>query len=320
MSSTYSSPDPNAISNNSHASNATTEAQNTATADIDALDTLSMVDRINTEDQRVALAVATQREPMARAIDAIVERMQRGGRLIYVGAGTSGRLGVLDASEMPPTYSVAPERVVGVIAGGHEALTQSIEGAEDSRELGQRDLAELHVNANDCVLGISANGGAPYVLAAMAEAQTRGALVMGLTCNGNTPMHTMAEIVIAPVVGPEVISGSTRMKAGTATKLVLNTLSTGVMIRLGKTYGNLMVDVQPKNAKLRERARRIVARACTIDEQQAAALLDQCDGEVKTAIVAGLSGALPDMARAALARAGGVVRLALNTAPNAGKT
>lgn len=289
----------------------TTEGINPATRDIDALDALGIVDAIVAEDGRVAAAIATQREPIARAIDAIVARLRDGGRLIYAGAGTSGRLGVLDASEMPPTYNVPPGLVVGLIAGGPLALTQSIEGEEDNAAQGRADVAALALSSRDCVLGIAASGSTPYALGALAEARERGALTLALTCNARTPMHAAADIVIAPVVGPEVVAGSTRMKAGTATKMVLNMISTGVMIKLGKTYGNLMVDVQPTNAKLRARAQRIVAQACDIPVAQAAALLAQCDGEVKTAIVAGMTGHSPAQARAALHGAGGVVRRAI---------
>ncbi len=307
-------PSPHALKINLQASsdNRLTEAVNPATQDIDSLDAFGIVDLINAEDQRVAAAVATQRAPIAQAIDAIAERLRNGGRLIYVGAGTSGRLGVLDASEMPPTFNTPVSQVVGLIAGGQPALTHPIEGAEDDADMGRLDLAQVGVTERDCVLGIAVSGGTPYVLGALAEARTRGALTLGLTCNADTPLHRAADIVIAPLVGPEVISGSTRMKAGTATKLVLNTISTGTMIRLGKTFGNLMVDVQPTNRKLRERARRIVAQACAISLEEAAGLLAGCDGQVKTAIVAKLGGMMPDQSRMRLASAGGMVRQALN--------
>jgi N-acetylmuramic acid 6-phosphate etherase len=291
-----------------------TEAINPATMQIDALSTKDVVQSINVEDQRVAEAVATQSETVAQAIDAIAQRMREGGRLIYVGAGTSGRLGVLDASELPPTFSLPPDRVVGVIAGGSAAIARSIEGAEDDAEQGRRDVANLNVSSSDCVIGIAASGRTPYVLGALAEARARGALTISLVCNADTPMHRVADIVIAPLVGPEVISGSTRMKAGTATKMVLNTISTGVMIKLGKTFGNLMVDVQPNNSKLRDRARRIVEHACGVSAEDAAALLAQCDSEVKTAIVARLAAVSPDQARERLKRTGGVVREAIREA------
>lgn len=291
-----------------------TEAINPATADIDALATEHLVWLINAEDQRVADAVAAQSEAIARAIDAIAQRMHEGGRLIYIGAGTSGRLGVLDASEMPPTYNVPPGVVIGLIAGGAPAITQPVEGAEDDFKQGKLDLVTLDVAAHDCVMGIAASGHTPYVLGALEEARGCGALTISLTCNADTPMHRAADIVIAPLVGPEVVSGSTRMKAGTATKMVLNTISTGVMIKLGKTFGNLMVDVQPTNNKLRERARRIVAQACGVSAAEAAKLLNECAGEVKTAIVSHLAQITPDQARAQLAKADGVVRRAIDKA------
>ncbi len=288
-----------------------TEAVNPNSREIDRLSALDIVDVINKEDRRVAEAVATQREALARAIDAVAERMRRGGRLIYIGAGTSGRLGVLDASEMPPTYNAAPGQVIGLIAGGPAALTQAIEGAEDDAEQGRADIAAVEVSARDCVMGIAASGHTPYVLGALAEARARGALTLGLTCNADTPLHRAADIIIAPVVGPEVISGSTRMKAGTATKLALNTLSTGVMVRLGKTFGNLMVDLQATNNKLRARAQRIVAQACNVSLETAARLLAECDSEVKTAIVSHLAGLTPEQARARLRQADGIARKAI---------
>ncbi len=294
-----------------HPAEAVTEAVNPATRDIDRRSTLEIVDAINAEDRRVAEAVATQRLAMAQAIDAIAARMQQGGRLIYVGAGTSGRLGVLDASEMPPTYNAPPTQVMGLIAGGRAALTASIEGAEDDAEQGRADIAAVGVGLRDCVMGIAASGRTPYVLGALAEAKARGALTLGLTCNPDTPLHRAADMVIAPVVGPEVISGSTRMKAGTATKMVLNTISTGVMIKLGKTFGNLMVDLQATNHKLRERARRIVAQACGLSPEAATDLLARCNGEVKTAIVAHLAQVSPEAARLRLAEAHGNVHQAI---------
>ena len=278
---------------------------------IDTLPTLEMVQLINVEDKRVAGAVAAELPAIAQAIDAIAARMREGGRLIYVGAGTSGRLGVLDASECPPTYSTRPEQVVGLIAGGLHALTHSAEGAEDDREGGLRDLEAIEVTALDSVVGIAASGRTPYVLGALAGARVRGALTISLACDHPSPMAQAAEIAIAPLVGPEVITGSTRLKAGTAQKMVLNMLSTGVMIRLGKTYGNLMVDVQATNTKLQARARRIVAKACGLALDPAGALLQSCDGQVKVAIVAHLAGLSPDAARQRLAAADGVVRKAL---------
>jgi len=290
----------------------TTEQTNPFTQNIDNLPTLEMVRLINQEDARVAAAVAVELENIARAIDAISARMQNGGRLIYIGAGTSGRLGVLDASECPPTFNTPPEQVIGLIAGGAPALTEAIEGAEDDYEQGEREIAALQVCEQDSVIGIAASGGTPYVLGGIAEARKRGAFTAGITCNRPSRLEEAAEVVIAPLVGPEVIAGSTRLKAGTAQKIVLNMLSTGVMIKLGKTYGNLMVDVQPTNAKLRERARRIVAQACGVSVQVAAELLEASNGEVKTAIVTHLAGVTAPAARILLQKAGGMVRLALS--------
>jgi len=288
-----------------------TEATNAHTHDIDTLPTLEMVRRINAEDHRVAPAVAAELPAIARAIDAIAERMQRGGRLIYIGAGTSGRLGVLDAAECPPTFSTSPDQVIALIAGGERALTHAIEGAEDDADAGARDVAAHDVSARDSVVGITASGRTPYVLGGLREAKRRGAFIVGLACNRPSPIEEIADVSIAPLVGPEVIAGSTRLKAGTAEKMVLNMLSTGTMIRLGKTFGNLMVDVQATNAKLRERARRIVARACDVSDAVADELLARCDGEVKTAIVVARAGVSPAEARQRLRAANGVVRAAL---------
>jgi N-acetylmuramic acid 6-phosphate etherase len=288
-----------------------TEERNPLTRDIDTLSTLDMLNLINAEDQKVALSVRDELPNIAAAVDAITARMQRGGRLIYIGAGTSGRLGVLDASECPPTFGTLPELVVGLIAGGLAALTDAVEGAEDDREGGAADIAELDANENDSVIGIAASGRTPYAFGGLHEAKKRGALTVSITCNRPSPLEELAEIGIAPVVGPEVISGSTRLKAGTAQKMVLNMISTAVMIRLGKTYTNLMVDVQPTNAKLRQRARRIVAEATGLDLQRATKILSACNGEVKTAIVAVLAGVSPELARIRLHKTGGYVRKAI---------
>lgn len=288
-----------------------TETRNPASTEIDTLSTLELVKLINEEDRKVALAVGAQSAQIAAAIDSVAERMKRGGRLIYFGAGTSGRLGVLDASECPPTYSVSAELVVGRIAGGDFALRNSVEGAEDDESAGAAEVAELAVSELDSVVGIAASGSTPYVLGAMKEARRRGALVIAIACNQPCAMEAPAHIAILSLVGAEVITGSTRMKSGTAQKLVLNMLSTGVMVRLGKTYGNLMVDVQAKNRKLRQRAIRIVAQACEIDEASAADLLHKCNDEVKTAIVAQLADIPPEAGRARLALTKGVVRRAV---------
>lgn len=288
----------------------TTESRNPATRNIDQVSTRELVRLMNTEDRLVAEAVSTQGDVIAEAITQIVARMRQGGRLIYLGAGTSGRLGVLDASECPPTFNTAPERVVGLIAGGEIALTTAVEGAEDDADAGAQELAALDITALDSVVGIASSGRTPYVLGGVREARRRGALTIGLTCNAGTPLHELAALTIAPLVGAEVLTGSTRLKAGTAQKMVLNMLSTGVMIRWGKTYGNLMVDVQPSNNKLRARARQIVAQATGVSEREAAVALAAA-GEVKTAIVALLAEITPAEARQRLDKAGGVVRRAL---------
>jgi N-acetylmuramic acid 6-phosphate etherase len=288
-----------------------TEQANPFTRNIDTVPTIEMARLINQEDARVAAAVAIELEHIAQAIDAISERMKRGGRLIYIGAGTSGRLGVLDASECPPTFSTSPELVVALLAGGKRAITEAVEGAEDDAETGAKQIAELNVTENDSVVGVAASGGTPYVLGGIAEARRRGALTVSVACNRPSKLEEAVEIGIAPLVGPEVIAGSTRLKAGTAQKLVLNMLSTGAMIKLGKTFGNLMVDVQPTNVKLRDRARNIVAQACGISTERAAQILEACGGEVKTAIVAELASIPPEIARQRLEQAGGLVREAL---------
>ncbi|MFN2129273.1 MAG: N-acetylmuramic acid 6-phosphate etherase, partial [Anaerolineae bacterium] len=234
-----------------------TEAPNPRTSDIDTLSSLEIVTLINDEDARVAGAVRAQLPEIAHAVDAIVGRLQRGGRLFYFGAGTSGRLGVLDASEMPPTFSVPRDLVQGWIAGGDSALRRSAEAAEDDAAAGAQAVRKANVTEADVVVGIAASGTTPWVLGAVTEARERGAATIGLTCNPDAPLAHAAEMAIVPVVGPEVIAGSSRMKAGTAQKMVLNMLSTATMIRLGKVYGNLMVDVRPTNDKLRRRAARI---------------------------------------------------------------
>lgn len=289
----------------------TTETRNPASNNIDQLSTVEMVRIINAEDARVAAAVGAQAEKIASAIDAIVQRMRQGGRMVYFGAGTSGRLGVLDASECPPTFNVSSDLVIGRIAGGDVALRNSVEGAEDNEAAGAAEVAELEIGALDSVIGIAASGSTPYVLGAMDAARQRGSLVIAIACNQPCLMEDLADIAILPLVGPEVITGSTRLKSGTAQKLVLNLLSTGVMVKLGKTFGNLMVDVQAKNEKLRRRAIRIVAQACHLNEERASVLLQQCDGEVKTAIVAQLANLAPEVARQRLADNNGVVRNAL---------
>ena len=273
--------------------------------------TEELVELMNREDSTVALALKSELPHIAAAINAISERMRRGGRLIYVGAGTSGRLGVLDASECPPTYSTPSELVVGLIAGGPGALTRSIEGAEDDQQAGRQAMLDLKITEQDSLVGIAASGSTPYVVGAIQVARSRGALTISLTCSLPARLAELADIAIAPLVGPEIVTGSTRLKAGTAQKLVLNMLSTGVMIRLGKTYGNLMVDVQPTNAKLRTRAIRIVREICNVDEPTAEAALQASQGQVKVAVLMLMLKLEPEQARERLEQAGGVVRRAL---------
>lgn len=244
-----------------------------------------MLTLINSEDQKVALAVRAEIPNIARAVEVIAQRLAGGGRLFYVGAGTSGRLGIIDAAECPPTFGTDPELVQGVIAGGRGAVFQSVEGAEDSREQGKQDLKERGLTAQDVVVAIAASGRTPYCLGALEYARQVGTPTVALTCNPGSPMTELAEIVITPMVGPEVIMGSTRMKAGTAQKLVLNMISTAVMIKLGKVYSNLMVDVRATNEKLLERARRIVVLATGTDPATAAEALRQAGYQVKTAIL-----------------------------------
>ncbi len=289
----------------------TTESRNPASEQLDGLSPLEIVRLINAEDAKIAGAVAQEAESIARAIEAIADRLEFGGRLIYIGAGTSGRLGVLDAVECPPTFNTDPSRVVGVIAGGYAALTRSVEGAEDLPAMAIDDLKNLQLTAADVVVGIATSGRTPYVIGALEYACSVGAFTVGLSCNRDPQLATRAEVSITPVVGPEVVSGSTRMKAGTATKMVLNMLSTGAMIRLGKTYGNLMVDVQATNSKLADRARRIVRAVTKLSDLESEKLLRVCDGEVKTAIVSHCTGSSSDSARQLLAGTHGHLRKAL---------
>lgn len=285
-----------------------TEQRNPASLRIDELDALGIVDLINAEDRMVAAAVGEEREAIARALELAEAAFRAGGRLVYVGAGTSGRLGVLDAAEMPPTYGTDPAMVRGIIAGGYAALVRSQEGAEDHPEAGASAIDELEVGPDDFVLGIATSGTTPYVHGALARARERGARTGFLLCTYPPPELLDAhDVVIAPLVGPEVITGSTRMKAGTATKLVLNTITTGAMVRLGKVYGNLMVDLQVTCEKLRDRGERILEEMVGVDRAAAAALLEEADGHVKTALVMGRLGVDAEDARARLARAGGVI-------------
>ncbi|MEU0412379.1 N-acetylmuramic acid 6-phosphate etherase [Streptomyces griseorubiginosus] len=292
----------------------TTEAFRPELADIDRLATLDIARLMNGEDASVPTAVSAQLPRIAAAIDAIAERMARGGRLVYAGAGTAGRLGVLDASECPPTFNTDPARVVGLIAGGPEALVTSIEGAEDSAELARADLDTLAVTPLDTVVGVSASGRTPYAVGAVEHARARGALTVGLSCNADSALAAAADHGIEVVVGPELLTGSTRLKAGTAQKLVLNMLSTITMIRLGKTYGNLMVDVRASNDKLRARSRRIVALATGAGDEEVERALAATDGEVKHAILTILADVDGPTAARLLQESGGHLRAALAAA------
>jgi len=289
----------------------TTETRNPLTTRLDNLDALELVHLINSEDAKVARAVELVAEPIAEAIDVIAQRLSSGGRLIYMGAGTSGRLGVLDAVECPPTFNTDPELVVGLIAGGPEGLLVAIEGAEDSQDMGRVDLQNLNLSHLDVVVGIAASGRTPYVIGGLDYARHTGAFAIGFSCNQDAELQHHADLNILPVVGPEVLSGSTRLKAGTATKLVLNMLTTGAMVRMGKTYSNLMVDLRATNEKLSERAQRIVKELTACSGPEAAELLGQCAGEVKTAIVSFNLGLSPADARNRLEAVGGHLRLAL---------
>jgi N-acetylmuramic acid 6-phosphate etherase len=290
-----------------------TEQLNPASGGIDRCSTVEMLRIINEEDQKVVPAVGREIPGIANAVDRIVERILGGGRLFYIGAGTSGRLGVLDAAECPPTFHVSPELVQGIIAGGEAALARATEANEDDPEAGRRDLTARVFLAGDALVGIAASGRTPYVLGAVAAARELGALTIGISCTPDSELARAVEIAITPLVGPEVIAGSTRMKAGTATKLVLNMISTAVMIRLGHVYGNLMVNVQPKNSKLEDRARRIVAQAAGVSYERAADMLSAADGDVKTAIVMARLNIDRDAAKATLGAAGGKISKALKT-------
>ncbi|MEV6772284.1 N-acetylmuramic acid 6-phosphate etherase [Nocardia sp. NPDC051030] len=262
-----------------------TEAFNPELADIDTLPTAEIARLMNAEDARVPAAIGEHIPEIARAIEEIAERMARGGRLIYAGAGTAGRLGVLDASEAPPTFNTAPGQVTGLIAGGAAAMTQAVEGAEDDSDAAAMDLDALGLTAEDTVIGISASGRTPYAVGAVEHARARGAFTVGLSGNSGSALGAAADLAIEVVTGPELVSGSTRLKAGTAQKLVLNMISTITMIRLGKTYGNLMVDVRSSNRKLEARSRRLVAHATGAGADAVEAALTAADGEVKNAIL-----------------------------------
>jgi N-acetylmuramic acid 6-phosphate etherase len=291
-----------------------TESRNPRSESIDTLSSLEIVRLINSEDIKVVEAVKAEAESIAQAIDWAADRLRRGGRLIYVGAGTSGRLGVLDASECPPTFRTPPGMVIGLIAGGPTALTRAVEGAEDNPQQGADDISNLKVQQDDLVIGIATSGRTPYVLGAVREARRRGASTVGLACNRPSLLGSEVDLEIAPLVGAEVIAGSTRLKAGTATKMILNMISTGAMVRIGKTLGNRMVDLMPSNEKLRIRSRRILRELAGVDDTLAAQILSHCDGHLKRALVVALTGVEPNTAQALLDTQGGQVRSAVKAA------
>lgn len=282
-----------------------TEQRNPNTMNIDTLSTLDMMKLINREDHRVADAVGEVTDKIAQAVDVIAEKLAAGGRLIYCGAGTSGRLGILDAVECPPTYSTDPETVQALIAGGYGAIFKAVEGAEDSKELGVQDMQNIHFSQKDVLVGIAASGRTPYVRGCMEYAKQLGAPTVAVTCCPGSELDQFADIGIAPAPGPEVVTGSTRMKSGTAQKMVLNMLSTGAMIKLGKVYGNLMVDVKPSNEKLIRRCVTIVCSAAECTEAEATKALEDCDYRPKVAIVMVLRGVNADTACAMLQKAEG---------------
>lgn len=289
----------------------TTERRNQNTLNIDKVSTIEMVKMINEEDKKVADAIELELPQIAKAIDGIVGRMQKDGRLIYIGAGTSGRLGILDASECPPTYGVSEELVQGLIAGGQEAIFRAKEGAEDSKELAVIDLKNRKLSENDTVVGIAASGRTPYVIGGLEYANKIGALTISVTCNADSEVAKESKIAISPVVGPEVITGSTRLKSGTAQKLVLNMLSTGSMIKMGKVYGNLMVDVKATNEKLVERAKKIVCEATGVSFEEAENILNKTDFNVKLSIFMILSNLDKEEAKVILEKNNGYIAKAL---------
>lgn len=288
-----------------------TEQQNISSTRIDSVSTLELVQIMNSEDQKVALAVQALLPSIAKAIDIIAAQLQQGGRLFYIGSGTSGRLGILDAAECPPTYSTPPDLVQGIIAGGHEAIFRAKEGAEDSAELGITDIKSHHITVRDIVVGLSASGRTPYVVGALTYAKKQGAAAIAVVCSPDSPAGACADIELCARTGPEVITGSTRLKAGTAQKMILNMLSTGAMIKLGKVYGNLMVDVKASNQKLKARAQHIVMKAAGCTAETADAALASCQGSAKTAIVMIRLHISADKAAALLAKSHGYIAKAL---------
>ncbi len=287
-----------------------TESQNPASQSIDAVSTIDLLRIMNEADREVAFAVNREIDHIAMAVDSIWERMADGGRLFYLGAGTSGRLGVLDASECPPTFNTPPELVQGIIAGGDGALRNAVERAEDDPNGGKNDLIDRGFNSKDALVGIAASGRTPYVLSGLHYGRSIGALTVGLSCTPQSEVALASDIAITPVPGAEIVTGSTRLRAGTATKLVLNMISTGVMIRMGYVYGNLMVNVQPTNDKLKDRARRIIARITGVSYEAATMLLEQ-GGSVRIAVLMHEGGLSREKAESRLAAAKGSLRIAL---------
>lgn len=292
-------------------SNLVTESRNHHSEHIDTLSTLEMLKVINNEDKKVPFAVEATLPHIARLVDKVVTAFSQGGRLIYCGAGTSGRLGILDASECPPTYGIPHDMVIGLIAGGHKAILQAVENAEDNVQFGAEDLRQLNFNAKDVLVGIAASGRTPYVIGALEYARSLGAVTGAISCNPDSPIAQRADIAITPIVGPEVVTGSSRMKAGTAQKLVLNMITTGAMIKMGKVFGNLMVDVEATNAKLIERQIRIVMQATECERATAEQALAQCQRHCKTGILMILAGVDAQQATQLLAQNKGFIRQAL---------
>ncbi|WP_045406535.1 N-acetylmuramic acid 6-phosphate etherase [Vibrio jasicida] len=289
-----------------------TESRNPASAEIDTLSTIEMLQVINQEDQKVAIAVQAVLPQIAQTVDAITAAFANGGRLIYMGAGTSGRLGILDASECPPTYGTHPDMVIGLIAGGHQAILKAVENAEDNAQMGQDDLKTLNLTQYDVVVGIAASGRTPYVLGGLDYAKSVGATTASIACNPECAMVEAADIAILPVVGAEVVTGSSRMKAGTAQKLVLNMLTSGAMIRSGKVFGNLMVDVEATNAKLIQRQTNIVVEATGAPKEEVEKALEACERHCKTAILMILADLDAEQAKSRLTEHNGFIRAALN--------
>ncbi|MGY4104712.1 N-acetylmuramic acid 6-phosphate etherase [Ignavigranum ruoffiae] len=289
-----------------------TESRNQATLNLDQMTSLQIIQQMNREDAKVAQAIAGQLGKIAQLIDAVINSFKQGGRLIYFGAGTSGRLGVLDAAECVPTFGVSADMVIGLIAGGQQAMTKAVEGAEDSQELGRADLQAIELSEKDTVVGIAASGRTPYVIGGLKYAAEVGAYRGSLACNPDAEISQYSQTAIEVQVGPEVLTGSTRLKAGTAQKLVLNMISTTSMIGIGKAYQNLMIDVQPTNQKLVERAKRIIMQATEVDYQTASHYLQAADQHVKTAIIMVLTDSSKEEAQAKLKQANGFVRKAID--------